>query len=172
MRVKPAEIRTGRLCLRAMEERDREDAVDLLTNEEVGRTYMVPQFPSREAAYPLFERLVSLSRAPERFVYGICLEGRLIGFLNDVEIVGERIELGYVIHPARKNNGYATEALAAAMQALFAMGYARVRAGAFAENGASLRVMEKCGMTRLAEEEELEYRGVLHRCILCEAEAL
>ena len=165
---KPDVIHTGRLCLRPMTDQDKDDVLDLLTDEEVTRTFMVPQFASREAALPIFERFVETSRAPERFVYGIDLDGRLIGFLNDVEMTKDSVELGYVIHPARKNCGYATETLDVAVAALFEMGFSRVRAGAFEENGASLRVMEKCGMTRTGETEVLEYRGVVHRCILCE----
>lgn len=168
MKGRPDRILTRRLTLRAMTDGDREDVIDLLTDGEVTKTFMVPQFASREEAQPLFERIAALSRLPERFVYGIDLEGRLIGFVNEVEVTEDAVELGYVIHPARKNNGYASEMLGAAIAALFEMGFSRVRAGAFEENGASLRVMEKCGMTRLEQTEELEYRGVVHRCILCE----
>ena len=38
-------------------------------------------------------------------------------------------------------------------------------AGAFAENLSSIRVMEKCGMQKLAKRADIEYRGKLHRCV-------
>ena len=168
MREKPEVIHTGRLCLQAMTDCDKDDVIDLLTDEEVTRTFMVPQFRSRDEALPLFGRLKELSCAQDRFVYGIYLADRLIGFLNDVEITGDDVELGYVIHPSRKNRGYAAEVLGKAIEVLFELGYSRVKTGAFEENGASMRVMEKCGMTRTGETEVLEYRGIVHRCILYE----
>ena len=45
------------------------------------------------------------------------------------------------------------------------MGYSRVIAGHFEENPASRRVMEKCGMGPMDREENIEYRGVPHRCL-------
>ena len=46
-------IHTKRLVLRAIEEKDRESALDLFTNEEVGKTYILPAFQAREEAMPL-----------------------------------------------------------------------------------------------------------------------
>ena len=48
---------------------------------------------------------------------------------------------------------------------LFAMGFTVVKAGAFEENPASMRVMEKSGMHRIQQEDTIEYRGKVHRCI-------
>ena len=45
------------------------------------------------------------------------------------------------------------------------MGYTYLKAGHFEENAASRRVMEKCGMKRIAHEEELEYKGRMHHCL-------
>ena len=39
-----------------------------------------------------------------------------------------------------------------------------VKAGAFEENLASMRVMEKSGMHRIQQEDTIEYRGKVHRC--------
>ena len=151
--------------LRPILETDRQVFLDILTHEAVKATYMLPDFETREAAGPLFLRLVKLSREDGRFVRAICKEGRVVGFLNDVEIQNGSIELGYVIHPDHWGRGYATDALKLALGELFALGYREVRAGAFAENTASLRVMEKAGMEKLAETEEIEYRGKVHACI-------
>lgn len=165
---KPDMLETPRLKLQAIGCGDGRAVVSLLTNEDVGKTYMVPAFPDRQSQWRLYERLRQLSQCPERFVYGIYLESQLIGILNEVETSETEIELGYVIHPDHHGNGYATEALQAAIAALLNMGYSAVRAGAFEENAASIRVMEKCGMRRLPQTEEVEYRGKLHRCILFE----
>lgn len=158
-------IHTPRLCLRAMTDADAHKVMALLTDEEVGKTYLVPDFQSPEDVRRVFEALKRLSVSAEHFVYGIYLQQELIGFLNDVQIDGGQIELGFVIDPGRKNRGYATEALAAAMDALFRLGYGVVKTGAFAENAASIRVMEKCEMTRLPQVTPLTYRGITHNCV-------
>ena len=98
-------------------------------------------------------------------MYGISLNGRFIGLINDVEIQDGRIELGYAIHPDFKGRGYATEVLTAAIDALFQAGISVVETGAFEENLASIRVMEKSGMTRIDKKDSIEYRGNPHRCI-------
>ena len=126
---------------------------------------MLPDFGKKEDATPLFRRLMALSQDETHFVRGIWAEGQLVGFLNDVEIENGTIELGYVIHPAHHGKGYATEALRLAIRALFHRGFREVTAGAFAENPASLRVMEKAGMVRLSKTDKIEYRGKVHQCI-------
>ena len=152
-------IHTQRLCLHALAEQDADALIALFKNEAIGKTYMVPELDTREAETRLFSALQKLSGAEDRFVYGIYLENALIGFINDVEICESRIELGFVIHPAHQNKGYASEVLSASMEALFSLGYSVVKTGAFEENAASIRVMEKCGMTRLDGTDEIEYRG-------------
>lgn len=161
-------IQAPRLSLQSVSDDDLEAVVELLCNDEIKQTYMVPDFPAREDAVRMFERFKQLSHSAERFVYGIKLDGKLIGLLNEVDVNDGTIEVGYVIHPAQKNNGYATEALQAAIQELFRIGYGTVRAGIFEENAASRRVIEKCGMERIAPEEEIAYRGKTHRCIYFE----
>jgi len=75
-----------------------------------------------------------------------------------------------VIHPDYQNRGFATEALTASIQELFRLGYSRVRAGYFAENPASGRVMEKSGMHPISKMDTIEYRGNVHRCLYYEIE--
>ena len=158
-------IQTSRLCLRPFADRDMEDMIAILTHPEVGQTYMVPDYTTQEQWQQLFSVYQRLSLAENRFIYGIYHRDQLVGFLNDVEIVEDQMELGYVIHPQHKNQGFATEALTAAIGELFRLGYSVVKTGAFEGNTASMRVMEKSGMVRLKETDELEYRGVTHRCI-------
>ena len=136
-------ICTKRLLLRPYEETDRESMVRILRNKEISSTFMLPDFEDDAAAEALFRKLLILSHQKDHFERAICLENNLIGFLNDVEIKDGSIELGYVIHPDYQNQGYATEALTAAIGELFRQGYSTVRAGYFSENIASGRVMEK-----------------------------
>lgn len=158
-------IPTGRLCLRSISDGDVEDMIALLANKEIAKTYMLPEFQSREEIIKLFERLKALSESKEHFVYGIDLQGHIIGFLNDVQITKDTVEVGYVIHPDYKNQGFATEAFGAVIQALFDAGFRVVTAGAFVENPASFRVMEKCGMQKSTLEEDIDYRGQTHHCL-------
>lgn len=158
-------MHTKRLELRALSRRDREAALDLLTDKSIGKTYMLPDFAAREDAAPLFQKLMELSLEEGRYIRGIYLKDYLIGFLNDVEIENGSIELGYLIHPDHQGRGYMTEALRAAIRELFGLGFRRVVAGAFEENAASVRVMIKAGMSKMEKSEDIEYHGTTHHCV-------
>ena len=156
---------TERLEIKPMTMEDKEAVLDLLTNQIVGKTYMLPEYQNRAEAVPLFQRLVQLSGDESRYVAGVYLDDRFIGFMNDVEIKGRQIEMGYAFLPAYYNRGYATEAFRGAIDYLLHHGFETVVAGAFSQNAASLRVMEKCGMVKQDYTDELEYRGNTHTCI-------
>lgn len=159
------EFKTNRLEIKAISMEDKEAVLDLVTNEIAGKTYMFPEFKSRESAEPLFRRLVELSRDESRYVAGVYLDGHFIGMMNDVEVKGKQVEMGYAYLPAYYNKGFATEAFSGAIRYLLDHGFERVVAGAFSGNGASLRVMEKCGMIKQDYTDEIEYRGTTHTCI-------
>ena len=153
--------------LRPFVPEDRERILDILTDKTVAKTYMLPDFDTREAAIPLFSRLSGLSLDPQRYVRCIVKGETAIGFLNDVEIKNGTIELGYVIHPDSQGKGHMTQALGTAIRELLDLGFDEVICGAFEENRASQRVMEKCGMKKLDQVDQIEYRGVTHRCVYC-----
>lgn len=75
------------------------------------------------------------------------------------------MELGWALHPLYHNQGYATEAVRAAISHLLAHGFTQIIAGAFEENNPSIRVMEKCGMTKMKKIDFIDYRGKNHRCV-------
>jgi len=153
------------IYLRNMCPEDEPWILDILTSDILKQTYMLPDFECRESALPLFQKLVSLSKDTTHYVRGICCNTQLVGFLNDVEIQNDTIELGYVIHPSFHCRGYMTQALKTAITDLFSIGYHEVIAGAFEENTASIRVMEKAGMIRQAKIDMIAYRGRTHRCV-------
>ena len=159
------EIKTSRLTLGEIRERDFESLIAIMKSDEVGKTYMVPELTTREAEEKLFSRICELSERDDRYVFGIFLEDKLIGLLNDTEISGKTIEVGYAFHPDYWGKGYATEALSAAIPYLFSAGFDEVIAGAFECNPASLRVMEKSGMKKSNLQGSVEYRGVTHKCV-------
>lgn len=163
-------ITTNRLILRPYKESDREQVIWILRNGEISKTFMLPEFEDDAAAERLFRKILIYSHQEDHFERAICLEDRLIGFLNDVEIKDGTAELGYVIHPDYQNRGYATEALTASIQELFRQGYSRIRTGYFEENPASRRVMEKSGMHPISRVDTIEYRGKLHKCLYLEIE--
>ena len=158
-------IRTNRLVLKSLTENDVEAALDLLTNDIIKKTYMLPDFAQRSDALPLFRRIMTISQDSTRFLRGIYLNGYLIGYMNEVEKDDTFIELGYILHPDYHNQGYMSEALAAAFPSVFSMGFKQVICGAFEDNKASLRVMQKAGMKLLDRTDDIEYRGKVHRCI-------
>lgn len=164
-------IETERLVLRPFEAADIPALATLLRDDRIGQTYMLPDFKNEAQAAALADRLRELSLDSSRVVAGICLAGNLIGFLNDVEIQNGSIELGYVIDPAHWGRGYATEALKGVIAYLLASGFREVVAGAFAENTPSIRVMVKAGMKRLDKEDEIRYRGRVHRCVYYAADS-
>ena len=158
------------MMLRILTEADEAVLLDLLTNDRIKQTYMLPDFPRREEALPLARKLTRLSCEESRYVRGMDLNGTLVGFLNDVLIRDGSIELGYVVHPDHWGKGCATAALKLAIADLFRKGFREVLCGAFEENPASLRVIEKAGMHRIEFTEPIDYRGRTHTCLYCSIE--
>lgn len=156
---------TKRLQLHNYRKSDYDEMRKLLINEEIKKTYMIPDFSSEEQIKSLWERLLCYSHSRDHVEWGIYLEDKLIGFLNDVDIHDEVIELGYLIHPDYQGKGYATESLQAAIQALFKMGYTEIQTAAFEENSASTNVMVKCGMKRITKTEDIEYHNSIKHCV-------
>ena len=153
------------LTLRSFLPADQERMLEILTDNTVNKTYMLPDFEKKEDAIPLFEKLMGLSLDEGRFVRCISLEDTAIGFMNDVEVKDGGLELGYVIHPDAQGQGYMTRALEMAIAELFEKGFSKVICGAFEENKASLRVMEKAGMQPMDFTEIIEYRGKEYLCL-------
>lgn len=145
-----------------------DDCIATITNDQVKKTYMLPDFASYDEAYKLFSKLMEISQQESRYVRGIYLGDKLIGFINDPENTSTEIELGWVIHPDYQNKGYCTKAVKLAIAELFDKGYTSITAGAFPGNIASMRVMEKCGMHRIDKTERIEYRGETYNCIFYE----
>lgn len=167
---KKAQVRTERLVLKPYSEADAKPIAALLTDPEITKTFMVPEFETAAQAEALARKLIAFSRIEDtvHLEYGVYLEGRLIGFINDCGAEHGEIEIGYVIAPAYQGKGYASEAVGAVIGELREMGFRKVTAGYFEENAASRRVMEKCGMKPNGHSDEEEYRGVCHRCFYSE----
>lgn len=160
------QIATKRLVLKPYSNKDIDSLVELLTNEIITKTFMVPDYETKEQFVDLAKKLISFSKPEDtkHLEYGIYLENKLIGFINDCNLEEDEIEIGYVVHPDYQGHGYATEAVLAVINDLKAMGFKKVSAGFLVDNAASRKVLEKCGMTPSDVADEVEYRGVLHKC--------
>ena len=158
-------IKTERLELKPISRGSLNAMVELLIDDVVKQTYMVSDFSNREEALKLAERLITLSEQEGRYVAGIYFGDSPIGILNETEKAGDRIEVGYALLPRYHNQGFCTEALRGAIGYFFAQGFNEVLAGAFEDNIASVRVMIKSGMKKLNRQDEIEYRGLVHRCV-------
>ena len=159
------QFKTKRLTVRPFLDSDKDKMLEMLYDESIKKTYMIPDFESIEAAEKLFSAFMRLSIDESRFVGAICLDDEIIGFMNDTEIEGGSVEMGYVISPKYQNRGFCTEAMCGAIKYLFEKGFREVICGAFEENAASIRVMQKCGMKLLPKTDVIEYRGEKHNCI-------
>jgi RimJ/RimL family protein N-acetyltransferase len=157
-------LKTRRLEIKPYQDADQAAMIELLTNQQIREGFMLPDFETEKDAISMFKKLQAYSLSEKHYERGIYKEDYLIGFVNDVEIGDDVIELGYVIHPRHQNKGYASEMLKAVIEELFREGFRQVVAGAFEENAASFQVMKKCGMKKIAKEEDICYRGVHHHC--------
>ena len=158
-------ITTERLTLDVIRECDFDSLMFIIKHPEVSRTYMVPDFQTKDEEQIFFEKIRELSNFSNRFVYGIFLSEELIGIINDTDINGEEIEVGYALNPMYFGHGYMTEALKALIHKLFDCGFTEVFAGAFSDNSSSIRVMRKCGMKKLDKVEQIFYRDKTHDCV-------
>ena len=165
-------VKTRDLTLQPIRRQDIPAVAALFMDETVKQTYMVPDFQSKAEAEALFARLQTLSKEQDRFVVGIYFGTECVGIMNETEVVDKQIELGYAILPEYHNQGFATEALKAAIRWLLDKGFERVITGAFQENAASIRVMVKSGMKPVERHDQIEYRGAIHQCVYYMAEKI
>ena len=93
-------------------------------------------------------------------------QGAAIGLVSATLSDAGELELGYVLAPWLWGKGYATEAVRALVEALFALTKAgRILANVRTENPASRRVLEKCGFAYVDSGLDLlPARGGLHPC--------
>ena len=100
-------VQTERLTIKPYSAADKEQLAELLTNEEITETFMVPDFENREQVYSLVDKLILFSRIEDtsHLEYGIYLDNRMIGFVNDCGTEVDAIEIGYVIHPKYQGHG-------------------------------------------------------------------
>jgi RimJ/RimL family protein N-acetyltransferase len=147
-------LRTERLQLRPVREEDVDRILEYRNLPEVTRWLL------RTEVDPVSFRAAWRRGAedPDDHSMAVTRDGMVIGTvsLDVIDGMGQpgmplrtEAQLGYIFDPACGGRGYATEAVAAmAAHAFDRLGIRRITAGCFADNLASVRVLEKVGMRR------------------------
>ncbi len=147
--VLPERIETERLVLRRWTLADADDVLAYAADPEWSRFLPVPKPYERRHAEEAVAGWVleDWSTHPD---WAIEVAGRASGGINlRLNHQQRNAEMGYALARRHWGRGYMTEAARAVIDAAFASlpDLARVQAGANARNTASIRVMEKLGMT-------------------------
>ena len=160
-------METNRLIIRTLTIKDAYDIfVNIQHDKKVQETFLAKYVENFEDFH--FNRTLDFFEKNRSFYYGIELKDthECIGMIFENERINDDIEIGYAIGSNHWNKGYMSEALEVVIEELKNReDCKRIFAGAFSENKASLRVMEKCGMKyAYTIEKELEWHGKMHDC--------
>jgi RimJ/RimL family protein N-acetyltransferase len=159
-----AEVETARLLLRRWQEDDRERLVALHEDPLVARFLSLDGRPwPRERTARVSDHFL---RQWREYGFGpwAAIDRRTGRWLGEIGL-NERpdwpgphkVEVGWELHPSVWGQGLAAEGgLAALRYGLEVVGLERIISAARADNTASRRVMEKCGLTF---QEELTFKG-------------
>ena len=151
-------VTTANLVLDSLKDKDQEAITQILTNDKIKETYVIPDLSPLDQEN-LFKKFKLNSKSKGHYVRGIFKDGQLIGLINENgRLVDKRVDLSIAIEPSFQGKGYATEALKAAIDELFQLGYEEVSSYSFQTNLANIHVLEKCNMVKLPREEKLHYR--------------
>ena len=139
-------IRTDRLFLRPPFPEDWRDVYRGIANESTVRMLARAPWPyTQDDARDYCSR----ARSPGEMGYAIVLPtapgGPVIGQVGIERRADGGYECGYWIAEAYRGQGYAVEALSAALETARCLRVERVEAGHFLDNPASGRVLRKCG---------------------------
>ena len=156
------ELHTPRLLLRDLVAGDWRAIEEMGQSHEVTRYQTWLRVTSAAEARDWVQQAIYHNELPERQAYNlaVCLREpqRAIGWLGwgpPSERAHGDYSFGYALLPSAWGRGYMTEALRAAIANMFERQAAGSVAGeCAASNVASARVMEKCGLARVAEWEE------------------
>jgi RimJ/RimL family protein N-acetyltransferase len=152
--MKKTNLRTERLRLRPVREGDVDRILEYRNLPQVTR-WLLHTEVDPESFRAAWRRA---AEDPHDHSVAAVLDGVVIGTvsLEVVDGMGQpgmpprtEAQLGYTFDPAYGGHGYATEAVTAMVAHAFdRLGVRRITAGCFADNLASVRVLEKVGMRR------------------------
>ncbi|WP_162143734.1 GNAT family N-acetyltransferase [Hellea balneolensis] len=150
-------IETKSLVLRELQLEDAQAFSTLAGDYDIAK--MTGSLPHPIPLYSAEFKIMSLRRQKQRglaYPYAITIDGgELIGVMDLFRSAPDAaLELGYWIGKPYWGRGYSTEAAKAIItEARKTLGVKALMAGAFADNPASLRVLEKLGFKPTGEEE-------------------
>ena len=138
-------VRTERLFLRPGWPEDLDDLVEAFNDELMQRMFAGAALPrTRNAVREYLDRPRD-PRLPHFFMYLRGAHGaKLVGGIG-LGRSGDDVEVGYWIASGYRGCGYALEALRAVVDQARALGHRRLTAKHFADNDASVRVLEAAG---------------------------
>ena len=139
-----------------------EDAKDyflIAANPNITTSFMLEETANLEEAKSAIEEVINNYSDNEYYYFAIRLNNKLIGVMKTYE--SDYLELGYAINEEYWNKGYATIALNLVTDYFLKMDrIKKIILGAFSDNYASIRVMEKCGYKLLGiKKDEFYYKG-------------
>ena len=139
-----------------------EDAYDyflIASNPNITTSFMLEETINLEEAKSAIEEVINNYSDNEFYYFAIRLDNKLIGVMKSYE--SDYLELGYAINEKYWNNGYATKALDLATNYFLSIPrIKKIILGAFSDNYASIRVMEKCNYKLLGiKKDEFYYKG-------------
>lgn len=145
-------LKTERLSLRAMHPIDAEDMYDYARQGEVTEFLLWEAHPSVAYTKQYLGYIQSRYALGDFYDWAVIEHEsrRMIGTcgFTRIDTVNNMAEIGYVLNPDFWGRGYATEAVGRVIEFAFSeLGVHRVEARFMEGNQASLRVMEKLGMT-------------------------
>lgn len=150
-------IETERLLLR---EPSIDDVDDMYNNwasdPEVTKFLTWNYHKNKEETKDILERWIKEIEDPKthRFIISLKEDQKAVGSIDvvDYDEKDGSPEIGYCISRKLWNKGYMSEAAKAFINYLFNQGFKKIRIGAYVENAASNRVIQKCGFTFTHQE--------------------
>ena len=159
-------LETERLILRDYHDKDFNDYYRLKSDTTTMYYLQDIQLFTEEEACEDFRMVLNDMKKSDREFYFLHIELKdsheqvgSVGYtvMNNTP-VGKLVHAGYFIHPKFWGNGYTTEALKRVLEFAFLENNVyRISTGCLAENIASERVMQKCGLTKEAEHIDYEW---------------
>ena len=160
-----ARLDTPHLTLRALRYSDADAIFRNIANDRDVLRYYIMKYTDDRASFSL-ESTVDFFARTRRYGFAIVEKesGEVIGMIHQcssADDIFRTTEVGYALGRRYWNRGYMTEALSAVIDFLFSKGIHKVVCTHIAENAASGRVMQKCGMTpeEGLRKDELFYGG-------------
>jgi len=150
-------IETERLILREPRLSDVDDMFDNWASDpEVTKYLTWNHHKNKEETKTILARWVKEIDNPKthRFIITLKEEQKAVGSIDVVEYdeKDNSPEIGYCLSRKLWNKGYMSEAAKAFIEYLFNRGFKKMRIGAYMENIASNRVIQKCGFTFTHQE--------------------